>query len=416
MLRRSLLLLEPEIADISLSTLESLNVALPTPEDLKASAGYTGDPEKLAPSDRFIFEMAKLPRCRNKLDCLSLKMTISSSIQDIKERVGYIAQACTELRSSQRFRVLIECVLMLGNTLNIQNEEASRMVMVQAFQLDSLLNLANTKGFDKKTSLFMFLEKLLVLKYPEVFDVQEELPNLPQAARESFETIQKDQDTLSKQLESVTSELKSVENEVSSAEGEAKQELEEAAKRLGDFASTAQVQIVDLRNDVDKVKETYMEFLQYFCQDTTLKSDEFFTSLCGFFDELRSLHAKMTEQRERLQRKKEKEKQKELLLKKQSAAKSEASSPQKSEASSPLKSEASSPLKSEASSPQKSEVSTPSKSEVSSPLNSGDSNLSKSEEPILPKSEEPSASKSEEQPIPPKSEEPIPSQSSSTSV
>ena len=331
-LRRSLLLLEPELADISLSTLESLNVALPTPEDLKASSAYTGDPEKLAPSDRFIFEMAKLPRCRNKLDCLSLKMTITSSIQDIKQRVGFIAQACSELRTSQRFRVLIECVLMIGNTLNVQNEEASRMVIVQAFQLDSLLNLTNTKGFDKKTSLFMYLEKILVLKHPDVFDVQEELKSLPQAARESFESIQKDQDTLSKQLESVASELKSIENEVSSAQGEAKQELEEAMKRLGDFASTAQVQIVDLRNEVDKVKETYMDFLQFFCQDTTLKSDEFFVSLNGFFDELRSLHGKMTEQRERMQRKKEKEKQKELLTKKQSAANSPVSN--KSESSS----------------------------------------------------------------------------------
>ena len=333
-MRRSLLLLEPELADISLSTLESLNVALPTPEDLKASSAYTGDPEKLAPSDRFIFEMAKLPRCRNKLDCLSLKMTITSSIQDIKQRVGFIAQACSELRTSQRFRVLIECVLMIGNTLNVQNEEASRMVIVQAFQLDSLLNLTNTKGFDKKTSLFMYLEKILVLKHPDVFDVQEELKSLPQAARESFESIQKDQDTLSKQLESVASELKSIENEVSSAQGEAKQELEEAMKRLGDFASTAQVQIVDLRNEVDKVKETYMDFLQFFCQDTTLKSDEFFASLNGFFDELRSLHGKMTEQRERMQRKKEKEKQKELLTKKQSAANSPVSNKSESSSSS----------------------------------------------------------------------------------
>ena len=333
-MRRSLLLLEPELADISLSTLESLNVALPTPEDLKASSTYTGDPEKLAPSDRFIYEMAKLPRCRNKLDCLSLKMTITSSIEDIKQRVGFITQACSELRTSQRFRTLIECVLMIGNTLNVQNEEASRMVIVQAFQLDSLLNLTNTKGFDKKTSLFMYLEKLLVLKHPDVFDVQKELKSLPQAARESFESIQKDQDTLSRQLESVASELKSIENEVSSAKGEAKQELEEAAKRLGDFASTAQVQIVDLRNEVDNVKETYMDFLQYFCQDTTLKSDEFFTSLNGFFDELQSLHAKMTEQRERMQRKKEKEKQKELLSKKQSTATSPVSSKSESSSSS----------------------------------------------------------------------------------
>ena len=54
----------------------------------------------------------------------------------------------------------------------------------------------------------------------------------------------------------------------------------------------------------------------------------------GFFDELRSLHGKMTEQRERMQRKKEKEKQKELLTKKQSAANSPVSNKSESSSSS----------------------------------------------------------------------------------
>ena len=196
---------------------------------------------------------------------------------------------------------------MLGNTLNVQNEEANRMTMTHAVQLDSLSSLSNTKGFDKKTSLLIFLEKLLALKYPEVFDLQEELSDLPLASRESFVDIQQDEESLNKQLNSLTGELQSIEKESKEAKDEEKKELEESAQQLSDFASAAQGKIVAIRNEVEKVKEVYADFLQYFCQDRELKSDEFFSGLCAFLDELRVIHTRMQEQRERMQRKKEKE-------------------------------------------------------------------------------------------------------------
>lgn len=299
--------MKPELANITLETLESLRIALPTDEDRKALATYSGSPDKLAPSDRFIYEMAKLPRCMNKLDCLTLKMTLDTRIDDIRRRMSLISEACKQLRESKKFHTLLECILMLGNTLNVQNEEANRMTMTHAVQLDSLSSLSNTKGFDKKTSLLIFLEKLLALKYPEVFDLQEELSDLPLASRESFVDIQQDEESLNKQLNSLTGELQSIEKESKEAKDEEKKELEESAQQLSDFASAAQGKIVAIRNEVEKVKEVYADFLQYFCQDRELKSDEFFSGLCAFLDELRVIHTRMQEQRERMQRKKEKE-------------------------------------------------------------------------------------------------------------
>lgn len=48
-LRKALLLLKPEIANITNETVESLRVALPTAEDIKAAKGYTGPIDQLAP-------------------------------------------------------------------------------------------------------------------------------------------------------------------------------------------------------------------------------------------------------------------------------------------------------------------------------------------------------------------------------
>ena len=53
-LRKALLLVKPEIANITFEIIESLRVALPTAEDLKAAKAYSGDPNKLAPVNAFL--------------------------------------------------------------------------------------------------------------------------------------------------------------------------------------------------------------------------------------------------------------------------------------------------------------------------------------------------------------------------
>lgn len=48
-LRKALLLMKPELANITNETVESLRVALPNAEDIKAAKAYTGPAEMLAP-------------------------------------------------------------------------------------------------------------------------------------------------------------------------------------------------------------------------------------------------------------------------------------------------------------------------------------------------------------------------------
>ena len=64
-LRRALLLMKPELANITMDTVESLRVALPTAEDLQAAKGYSGPPEQLAPvwSGRFVSLSSRSASC-----------------------------------------------------------------------------------------------------------------------------------------------------------------------------------------------------------------------------------------------------------------------------------------------------------------------------------------------------------------
>lgn len=48
-LRKALLLMKPELAGITMDTVESLRVALPTDEDMQATKAYSGPVDQLAP-------------------------------------------------------------------------------------------------------------------------------------------------------------------------------------------------------------------------------------------------------------------------------------------------------------------------------------------------------------------------------
>ena len=115
--------------------------------------------------------MIKLPRPLIKLDCLNLKMNLTARIEDIQSRMNSISNACNELKTSQKMRLLFEAILMLGNILNTQNEDVNKIVIVKSFTVTSLASLSGTKGYDKKTSLLMFLERILDEKLPSVFSV-----------------------------------------------------------------------------------------------------------------------------------------------------------------------------------------------------------------------------------------------------
>ena len=190
-------------------------------------------------------EMMKLPNVSRKMNCLVLKMTISARVDDLSTRVTAIQKACQELRESPKFALLMESVLMLGNYLNNEGEDANRIKIIKGFNFDSFVSLSGTKGYDKKTSLFDYLEKILSLKLPEVYAVGDELPDLKAASYESFDTIRQEEDKLSKQLKDVTDELNSSKSLLGTGHvsEEDKKDVEDSIHELEEFASVAQATI-----------------------------------------------------------------------------------------------------------------------------------------------------------------------------
>ena len=88
---------------------------------------------------------------------------------------------------------------------------------------------------------------------------------------------------------------------------EDKKDVEDSIHELEEFASVAQATITKLHRTVEDARTAYSSVLAYFCQDSSLKSEDFFAFVINFLDALESTHRAQEEKREREKNKKKKE-------------------------------------------------------------------------------------------------------------
>ena len=251
----------------------------------------------------------KHPYSRRLLNCMSLKLNMKNHVEDLESRATIIEKACNELLNSEKFKMILSYILMIGNYLNNEGEEAKRVKIVKAFAFDSFNNLSGTKGYDKKTTLLQFLERVINAKQPDLFQVRQELPTLEDATHESFDGIRQEVDALTKQQQDVSNELKASKQlkQNGHAHPDIQPDLDESISRLSEFLGTVQTILGELTTNIQKARDTYDLLVSKYCQDPKQKSEDLFSQVLTFLLQLEACHRNEDEKRERMKERKRKE-------------------------------------------------------------------------------------------------------------
>ena len=247
-------------------------------------------------------EMVKHPYSRRLLNCLSLKLNMKHHVEDLESRATVIEKACNELLNSEKFKLLLSYILMLGNYLNNEGEDIMDMKLVKAFYFDSLAELSEMYSFDKKTTLLQFLERLINDKNPDLFQVRQDLPTLESATHESFDGIRQEVDALTKQHQDVSNELKASKQlkQNGRAHPDIQPDLDESISRLSEFLGTVQTVLGELTTNIQKARDTYDLLVSKYCQDPKQKSEDLFNQILSFLLQLEVCHRNEDEKRERI--------------------------------------------------------------------------------------------------------------------
>ncbi|KAI3694848.1 hypothetical protein L1987_77829 [Smallanthus sonchifolius] len=224
------LALDDSAMDIEM--VDNLAKFCPTKEEMEQIKGYKGEKDNLGKCELFFMELMKVPRAEAKLRVFSYKLQFSTQISDLCANLKIVYLSVEQIRSSVKFRRVMQTILSLGNALN---QGTSRGAAV-GFRLDSILKLDETRARNNKTTLMHYLCKVLADKLPELLDFSKELGSLEPASKVQLKALAEEMQSITKGLEKVIQEKrmckrdghvskrfrKSLKKFLTSAEGEVK--------------------------------------------------------------------------------------------------------------------------------------------------------------------------------------------------
>jgi len=188
---------------LSKDMLEQMLKFVPTPDEANLFNSHHDEVETFARADRYLYEMSKIPHFEQRLKALSYKKTFSERIGELKPQIEYIIRSCKQVARSKRLRTLLEMILCFGNYMNKGNRANA-----SGFKISSLNKIIDTKSsMDRRITLLHYIIELLQDKFPHVFNLEEELPDVRNAAKVNVGEITKEITMIRKGVQDLQKEL-----------------------------------------------------------------------------------------------------------------------------------------------------------------------------------------------------------------
>jgi len=211
-LREHILRLDQDF--FTMEVVHKLISMVPTAEEIAACkaaeqdwAGAGRFVESLSRVEHFVYEMAKIPRLRQRLQCVFVEMSFERQSESLMESIQIYEAGCTALKNCQEWKKLLHLVLVAGNYINSDSKSSAN---AWGFEVSTgLQKLAQAKASNnKKYSLLHWIADVCDSKFSAVYEVLAKNPVLVEAASMNFDELKADLAQLSKGCELVEKELK----------------------------------------------------------------------------------------------------------------------------------------------------------------------------------------------------------------
>jgi len=130
--------------------LKSLYEFMPTDEEIKSLTAYlesskdkTAEIRYMTPCEQYMVAMKDLKDSDKKFQCIIFLSEFGHKMKELKYDVDHLSAACEQLRSSKRFRTLLQTILILVNKINTGEEGGA---IADGFTLDTLAKLNEVSG------------------------------------------------------------------------------------------------------------------------------------------------------------------------------------------------------------------------------------------------------------------------------
>lgn len=134
--------------------IEQLLKFVPTVDEEALLEEHRNEVSNMAKADRFLYEMSKIYRYKQKLDVLYFKKKYLERYKEICKEIEAVTKCCLELRKNSKILKLLEIVLAFGNFMN-QSHKKGVAVGFSIATLNKLIDIKSSS--DRSFSMMHFL-------------------------------------------------------------------------------------------------------------------------------------------------------------------------------------------------------------------------------------------------------------------
>ncbi|CAG9809612.1 unnamed protein product [Chironomus riparius] len=229
----------------------------------------------LSDEDKFLLKLSLVERLQVKLNIMEFMGNFNDQVDSLLVQISAISSASLSLKSSEKFKGIIEIILTFGNYMNGNKSSGS----AYGFHMRGTLEKLNdTRSNDKKQSLLQYIvTDVIAQQFPQFLSLNTELLCMKTAARVS---------------------MKNVANEVSSIKCSWREMSDECDLSLNTalkaFKESSYGTCNKLINEFEQAQNNYNDCMAYFGEcDATIDSDEFFTIVEKFVAQFMAIVSKV---------------------------------------------------------------------------------------------------------------------------
>ncbi|XP_006864659.1 PREDICTED: disheveled-associated activator of morphogenesis 1 isoform X1 [Chrysochloris asiatica] len=291
-IKRAILTMD-EQEDLPKDMLEQLLKFVPEKSDIDLLEEHKHELDRMAKADRFLFEMSRINHYQQRLQSLYFKKKFAERVAEVKPKVEAIRSGSEEVFSSSALKQLLEVVLAFGNYMN-----KGQRGNAYGFKISSLNKIADTKSsIDKNITLLHYLITIVEKKYPKVLNLNEELQDIPEAAKVNMTELDKEISTL-------RSGLKAVETELEYQKSQSPQPGDKFVSVVSQFITVASFSFSDVEDLLAEAKDLFAKAVKHFGEEAgKIQPDEFF----GIFDQFLQAVSEAKQENENMRKRKEEE-------------------------------------------------------------------------------------------------------------
>jgi len=126
--------------DLSLERLAVLLQCEPSDDEIAIMRHFSGDLSTLTPSERFLYDLANIERCADRISALVYVRQFPGHLNDVYDGLSAYDAAIKQVRASKGLRRVLDVVLRVGNYLNQGSRGAAGGIT-----LDSLHKLSDVR-------------------------------------------------------------------------------------------------------------------------------------------------------------------------------------------------------------------------------------------------------------------------------